>query len=128
MQQINKLLDDNWLLDGISQKITSSTKALLQTCKELFLTTDVYVFLNQANNWNAIIQTHLEPFGLGSVRHEKSTSTTDEFIVELTPSAILAIGKITGLWERANGKQSVCSVELTNTHFRVCIESRLEYN
>ena len=128
VDNVNKSLDNYWLLDGISQKITSSTKALLQTCKELFLATDVYVFLNETNNWNAIIQTHLEPFGLGLVRHESSTRTTDEFVVELTPNAILAIGKITGLWERASGKQSVCSVELTNTDFRVSIESRLEYN
>ena len=128
VDNVNKSLDNYWLLDGISQKITSSTRALLETCKELFLATDVYVFLNETNNWNAIIQTHLEPFGLGSVRHERSTRTTDEFVVELTPNAILAIGKITGLWERASGKQSVCSVELTNTDFRVSIESRLEYN
>jgi hypothetical protein len=124
----NKSLDDYWLLDGIDQKITSSTKALLQTCKELFLTTDTYVFLNEANNWDAIIQTHLEPFGLGSVRFERSISRLDEFVVDLTPNAILTIGKITGLWERASGKQSVCSVELTDTHFNVTIKPRLDYN
>ena len=62
------------------------------------------------------------------MRHESSTSTLDEFVVDLTPNAILAIGKITGLWERARGKQSVCSVELTNTHFRVTIKPRLDYN
>ena len=52
----------------------------------------------------------------------------DEFAVELNANAILIIGKLAGLWERANGKQSVCFIDLTDTEFKIKIESLLSYN
>ena len=125
---INKVIDEYWLLEGIEQRLHSAIKAMLQSCKELLLASDVYVFLNDANNWDAIIKTHLEPYGLGSVRFDRSTNTADYFVFDLTPNAILSIGKISGLWERANGRQSVCFVKMTDKQFTVSIQSRLDYN
>ena len=124
----NKSLDDVWQINGIDNRYVTSIVCVLQSFKQLFIASDVYVFLSENNNWSEIINSHLGPFGLGSVKYIDSSNGIDEFAVELNANAILIIGKLAGLWERANGKQSVCFIDLTDTEFKVKIESLLSYN
>ena len=124
----NKSLDQYWRLDGIDNRYVTSILCILQSLKQLFMTSDVYVFISETNNWSKIIDTHLKPGGLGSIKYVSSSSGVDEFSVEINQSAILIIGKLAGLWERANGKQSICSVDLTESEFKVRFESLLSYN
>lgn len=124
----NKSLGQYWRLNGIDKRYVTSIVCILQSLKELFMTSDVYVFISETNNWNKIIDSHLKPTGLGSIKHVNSSSKVDDFSVEINQSAILTIGKLAGIWERANGKQSICSVDLTGTEFKVRFESLLSYN
>ncbi|DAC28078.1 MAG TPA: hypothetical protein HA327_07200 [Candidatus Poseidoniaceae archaeon] len=124
----NKSLGQYWRLNGIDNRYVTSTVCILQSLKQLFMTSDIYVFISETNNWSKIIDSHLKPTGLGSIKHVNSSGNVDEFSVEINQTAILTIGKLAGLWERANGKQSICSVDLTSTEFKVRFESLLSYN
>ena len=62
----NKSLDDVWHINGIDNRYVTSIVCVLQSFKQLFIASDVYVFLSENNNWSEIINSHLGPFGLGS--------------------------------------------------------------
>ena len=128
VDNVKKSVDVLWQINGFDSRFVTSVKCVLQSCKELFLASDVYVFLNENNDWQAIIDRYLKPFGFGSLDFVESITDTDFFTVKLQPNAILAIGKLVGLWERANGKQAVSKVQLTDASFSIEIKSLLNYN
>ena len=128
IDNIKKSVFDFWTLEGVDKRFSSSMICILQSCKELFTASDVFVYLNDSNNWDSIIESHLKPFGLGSIKHLSSTEKTDIFEVSLESNAPLIMGKIAGIWERANGKKCHCFIELNDNNFKVSIESLLSYN
>ena len=128
IDNIKKSIFDFWTLQGFDNRFSSSMICILQSCKELFTASDVFVYLNESNNWESLIESHLKPFGLGSIKHLSSTENADIFEVGLESNAPLIMGKIAGIWERANGKKCRCSIELNKTNFKISIESLLSYN
>ena len=117
-----------WVLENFDVAIEKSLVCFLQAFKELFISTEAYVFLTEANNWTSVINTHMNPYGLGSIKHNKTTDDIDFFTVQLESNAPLVIGRIAGLWERANGKQPLCQVTLESDFIKLKIQPLLEYN
>ena len=125
--KISSKLYDSWQLDGIDDRISGSFSNVLESFKELFLSGDVFVYLNEQNNWDSVISSHLNPFGLGSVKYLHNQNDIDHFEVSLEPNAPIVIGKLCGIWERANGKSSKCKIQISNTTISVQISSLLSY-
>ena len=125
--KISSKLSDNWQLEGVDNRITGSFSNVVESFKELFLSGDVFVYLNEQNNWNSVISSHLSPYGLGSVSYLHTQDDIDHFEVSLEPNAPLVIGKLCGLWERANGKKSKCKIQISNKAISVQINSLLTY-
>ena len=117
-----------WVLNNFDATIEKSLVCFLQAFKELFISTEAYVFLTESNNWTSVINTNMNPYGLGSVKHNRTTDDIDYFTVQLESNAPLVIGRIAGLWERANGKQPLCQVTLESDFIELKIQSLLEYN
>lgn len=120
-------LSDNWLVEGIDNRILGSFTNVIQSFKELFLIGDVFVYLNQQNNWDSVISSQLNPYGMGSVTFLHSRDGIDHFEVSLEPNAPMVIGKLCGLWERANGKKSRCKIQVSSELISVQINSLLAY-
>ena len=127
VDKVSSKVSDAWQLTGFDQRIYYSFSQFAQSSKELFLSSDDFVYLNEQNDWDSVISTHLAPFGLGSVKFLKSQDNIDYFEVALEPNAPLVIGKLTGIWERANGKQSSCQIDLSDTEISLQIQSRLNF-
>ncbi len=127
VEKISSNISDTWQLTGFDKRIHGSFSHFAQSMKELFLSGDDFVYLNEQNDWNSVISTHLAPYGLGSVEFLKSQNNIDYFEVALEPNAPLLIGKLSGIWERVNGKQSSCQVYLSNTEISLQIQSRLSF-
>ena len=127
VDDVSSNISDTWQLTGFDRRIHGSFCKFAQSMKELFLSGDDFVYLNQQNDWNSVISTHLTPYGLGSVEFLKSQNDIDYFEVALEPNAPLLIGKLSGIWERANGKQSSCYICLSDTEISLQIQSRLSF-
>ena len=125
--QVPSKVSDAWLLTGFDERIHESFSQFVQSQKELFLRGDDFVYLNDQNDWESVILTHLIPYGLGSVKFLKSQDDIDYFSVNLEPNAPMVIGKLSGIWERANGKESSCQIHLTDTEMNLKIRSRLDF-
>lgn len=126
--KISSKLSGSWQLDGIDNRISGSFSNVLESFKELFLSGDVFVYLNDQNNWDSVISSHLNPFGLGSVLYLHTQDDVDHFEVSLEPNAPIVIGKLCGIWERANGKKSKCKIQISNNAISLQISSLLTYN
>lgn len=125
--KVSSKVSDAWQLTGFDQRIYGSFSQFVQSLKVLFLSGDDFVYLNEQNDWNSVILTHLAPYGLGSVKFLKSEGNVDHFEVSLEPNAPLVIGKLAGIWERANGKESSCQLYLSETQINLQIQSRLSF-
>ena len=125
--QVPSKVSDAWQLTGFDERIHGSFSQIAQTLKELFLSGEDFVYLNEHNDWDSVILTHLAPYGLGSVQFLKSQNDIDYFSVTLEPNAPLVIGKLSGIWERANGKESSCQIHLIDTEINFEIRSRLDF-
>ena len=128
VENLSRTTSQHWHVTGIDKRFSASMICVMQSFKEVFSASDVFVYLNEANNWESVISNHLVPFGLGSVQHVESANDIDVFTVKKMPNAPILIGKLAGLWERANGKQSKCKIQLTDQDFLVNIQSLLGYN
>ena len=117
-----------WALENFDATIEKSLVCFFQAFKDLFISTEAYVYLTESNNWTSVISTHMNPHGLGSVKYITTTDDIDYFTVQLESNAPLVIGRIAGLWERANGKQPLCQVTLESDFIELKIQSLLEYN
>ena len=127
VRQVPSKVSEAWQLTGFDERIHGSFSQFAQSVKELFLRGDDFVYLNDQNDWDSVISTHLAPYGLGSVKFLKSQDNIDYFAVTLEPNAPLVIGKLSGIWERANGKQSSCQIYLSDTEINLQIRSRLNF-
>ena len=127
VEKVNSKVSESWQLEGIDERLTSSFSYVVQSFKELFLAGDEFVYLNEQNNWNLVILSHLNPFGMGTVKFIKCEDGIDYFEVSLEPNAPLVIGKLSGIWERAYGKKSRCTISLSDSLFHVEIQSSLNY-
>ncbi len=128
VKKLPSKVSDAWQLEGIDDRFGNAFSHVVQSFKELFLAGDDYVYLNEQNNWDLVISSHLKPFGIGAVQFIKCEDNTDYFEVSLEPNAPLAIGKLSGIWERANGKKSRCSIRLSDSLFYIKLQSSLNYN
>ena len=127
-EKLPSKVSEVWNLKGLDKRYCGSFLHIVQSLKELFLAGDEFVYLNEQNNWDLVIDSHLKPFGIGSVEFVKCEGNVDYFQVALEPNAPLVIGKLAGLWERANGKKSSCNIILSESIFQVEIKSSLTYN
>ena len=127
-EKLPSKVSEVWNLKGLDKRYCGSFLHIVQSLKELFLAGDEFVYLNEQNNWDLVIDSHLKPFGIGSVKFVKCEGNVDYFQVALEPNAPLVIGKLAGLWERANGKKSSCNIILSDSIFQVEIKSSLTYN
>tara|TARA_B100001564_G_C20625605_1_gene664516 strand:- start:419 stop:1474 length:1056 start_codon:yes stop_codon:yes gene_type:complete len=127
VEKLSSKVSEAWHLEGIDERFSSSFSHVVQSFKELFLSGDEFVYLNEQNNWDLVISSHLKPFGMGTVKFIKCEDSIDYFEVSLEPNAPLVIGKLSGIWERANGKRCRCTISLSDSIFYVKIQSSLNY-
>ena len=66
-------------------------------------------------------------FGYAAPKLIKQDKSLTVFEFNLCPCLPLSIGKLVGVWERANGKSAKCSITLDNLTVKVEIFPLLEY-
>ncbi len=95
-------------------------EASFWTAEELDLAQD-------AKDWDKTIFKHITCFGYATPELVKQDQFTTIFQMNLTPSLPLSLGKLVGLWERANGKVAKCRIILDKPIIKVEISPLLEY-
>ena len=78
--QVPSKVSDAWQLTGFDERIHGSFSQIAQTLKEQFLSGEDFVYLNDHNDWDSVILTHLAPYGLGSVKFLKSQNDIDKVL------------------------------------------------
>ena len=66
-------------------------------------------------------------FGYTTPKLSKQDQLKTIFEMNLSPSLPLSLGKLVGLWERANGKVAKCRIMLENQIVKIEISPLLEY-
>ena len=116
-----------WDLNGIEENINQSLIYAFVATKEVFLQSNVHVYLQDKHSWYSVIKAHLNQYGLGGIVNISENNDSTIFVLKLLPSLPLTIGKLVGLWERAYGKESRCKISFENDSVELEISSLLEY-
>ena len=88
---------------------------------------DNFVYLRDERDWGETIVKHMACFGYTTPKLSKQDQIKTIFEMNLTPSLPLSLGKLVGLWERANGKIAKCRIILENRIVKIEISPLLEY-
>ena len=127
VEELPSKIYEKWDLIGLDEIYSNGLIAMLESAKEVFLSMDNFVYLRDEQDWDSTIFKHMTCFGYATPQLVKQDQFTTIFQMNLTPSLPLSLGKLVGLWERANGKVAKCRIILDKQIIKVEISPLLEY-
>ena len=127
VEQFPQQISEKWNLLGFDGIYSNGFIAMLEASKKVFLSSDNFVYLMDEADWGQTIVRHMTYFGYTAPKFIKQNQSSTVFEFNLSPSLPLSIGKLVGVWERANGKSAKCSITLDNQTVKVEIFPLLEY-
>ena len=95
--------------------------------KEIFLKSDSHIFIQDIKSWNEIIQYKLKRFGFGDIISVSGDEHDTSFVIEKSHSSPIFIGILVGMWERATGKASQCTISFEDNNIFLQITTLLDY-
>ena len=127
VEELPHKISEKWDLVGFDKIYSNGLIAMLESSKEVFLSMDNFVYLRDERDWGETIVKHMACFGYTTPKLSKQDQIKTIFEMNLTPSLPLSLGKLVGLWERANGKIAKCRIILENRIVKIEISPLLEY-
>jgi hypothetical protein len=127
VEQFPGQISEKWNLVDFDEIYSNGFIALLEASKKVFLSNDNFVYLMDEADWGPTIVRHMTNFGYVAPKLTKQDKYSTVFEFNLCPSLPISIGKLVGVWERANGKSAKCSITLDNLIVKVEIFPLLEY-
>ena len=127
VEQLPQNICGKWELVGFDKLYSNGLIAMLESSKEVFLSMDNFVYLRDEGDWGETIVKHMTCFGYATPELNKQDQLNTIFEMNLTPSFPLSVGKLVGIWERANGKFAKCRIILKNQIVIIEISPLLEY-
>ncbi len=118
---------EKWDLVGFDKIYSNGLIAMLESSKEVFLSMDNFVYLRDERDWGETIVKHMAYYGYTTPELSKQDDLKTIFEMNLTPSLPLSLGKLVGIWERANGKVAKCRIILKNQIVKIEISPLLKY-
>ena len=117
----------SWICDGLTESQIFALTLTCQTSKEIFLRSDSHIFIQDLDSWKEIIQYRLKRFGFGDIISVSGEEHNTGFVIEKSHSSPIFIGMLVGMWERATGKASQCTISFEDNKISLQITTLLEY-
>ena len=117
----------SWICDGLTESQIFALTLTCQTSKEIFLKSDSHIFIQDLDSWKEIIQQRLKRFGFGDIISVSGEEHNTGFVIEKSHSSPIFIGMLVGMWERATGKASQCTISFEDNNISLQITTLLEY-
>ena len=127
VKQFPQNILERWDLVGFDMVYSNGLIAMLEASKEVFLSNDNFVYLRDERDWSKTIANHMTYFGYAAPMLTKQDQSSTNFEMNLSPSLPLSIGKLVGLWERANGKTAKCRIVLSRQSVKLEISPLLTF-
>ena len=117
----------SWVCEGLTESQNFALTLTCQTSKEIFLKSDSHIFIQDIKSWNEIIQYKLKRFGFGDIISVSGDEHDTSFVIEKSHSSPIFIGILVGMWERATGKASQCTISFEDNNIFLQITTLLDY-
>lgn len=127
VKQFPQYILDRWDLIGFDEVYSNGLIAMLEASREVFLSNDNFVYLRDEGDWGKTISKHMTYFGYAAPVLTKQDHLSTYFEINLSPSLPLSLGKLVGLWERANGKTAKCRIVLCELIIKLEISPLLTF-
>ncbi|MDG1548684.1 MAG: hypothetical protein P8Q94_01410 [Candidatus Poseidoniaceae archaeon] len=127
VEQFPQNILERWDLVGFDKLYSNGLIAMLEASKEVFLSNDNFVYLRGEGDWSKTIDKHMTYFGYVAPVFTSQDQFSTNFEMNLSPSLPLSLGKLVGLWERANGKTAKCRIVLSTQSVKLAISPLLTF-